>query len=89
MNRYYTPVAGTTVVQPSPFYSMVGTIGTIRGSAVSVIPEEGSPITINAMPSTTIVLNSQQSALANLVPGDRVKVRYNHNLNAMTLVAIR
>lgn len=90
VNRY----AGSNVVvqnsTPAPIlYSALGTIGTIRGNAVSIIPEEGSPITINATPNTTIVLNSQQSTLANLVPGDRVKVRYTPNLNAMTLVALR
>lgn len=89
VNRYFAPAASTTVVQPPSFYSMVGTIGAIRGNAVSVIPAEGSPITIATTPSTTIVLDSQQATLANLQPSDQVKVRYDQNLNAMTLVAIR
>jgi hypothetical protein len=86
---YVGSTVGANVVQGPAFYSMLGTIGTIRGNAVSVIPEEGSPITINTTPNTTIVLNSQQSTLANLRPSDRVKVRYDQNLKAMTLVAVR
>jgi len=94
---YVAPATGPNVVvvpgQDAPalpaFYSVLGTIGTVRGNAVSVIPEEGPPITIAATPNTTIVLNSQQSTLADLRPSDRVKVRYDKNLNAMTLVAVR
>jgi hypothetical protein len=89
-------VGSSTVVVPGQnapasqaFYSVLGTIGTIRGNAISVIPEEGAPITVDATQGTTIVLNSQQSTLADLRPSDRVKVRYDQNLNAMTLVAVR
>ncbi len=91
VNRTYTsPVVVQNSLTPAPvLYSALGTIGTIRGNVVSIIPEEGSPIALTATPNTTIVLNSQQATLANLVPGDRVKVRYNQSLDAMTLVALR
>jgi hypothetical protein len=82
-------VPGQNVPSPVPFYSVLGTIGTIRGNAISVIPENGNPITVDATPNTTIVLNSQQATLADLRPSDRVKVRYDSNQNAMTLVAMR
>jgi hypothetical protein len=45
---------------------MLGTISTIRGNAVSIVGEEGNPITIDATPSTRIVVNSQPSTLADL-----------------------
>jgi hypothetical protein len=82
-------VPGQNAPAPQAFYSVLGTIGTIRGNAISVIPEEGPPITIDATPSTTVVLNSQQSTLADLRPSDRVKARYDKDLNALTLVALR
>src|SRR5580704_5660683 len=74
---------------PTGLYSMLGTISTIRGNAVSIVGEEGNPVTIDATPNTRFVVNSQPSTLADLRPSDRVKVRYDKNLNAMTLVAVR
>jgi hypothetical protein len=71
------------------FFSVLGTISGIKGNAVSVAPEEGDPVTIDTTPNTTIVLNSQQSTLADLQPSDRVKARYDKDLQAMTLVAVR
>jgi hypothetical protein len=74
---------------PQGFFSVLGTISAIRGNVVSVAPEEGAPVTIDTTPNTTIVLNSQPSTLADLRPSDRVKARYDKELNAMTLVAVR
>jgi hypothetical protein len=91
-------VPGSNVNAPLPpggppgnqgFVSVLGTINAIKGNAVSIAPEEGDPITIDTTRNTTIVLNSQQSTLADLHPSDRVKARYDSGLNAMTLVAVR
>jgi hypothetical protein len=71
------------------FSSIVGTIRTINGPAVSVATEDGDPITVDATPNTTVVLNSRQADLADLQPSDRVKVRYDQNLKALTVVALR
>lgn len=71
------------------FFSVLGTIDRINGNAVSVAPEEGDPVTIDTTPNTTVVLNSQPSSLADLKPSDRVKARYDSDLKAMTLVAVR
>ena len=71
------------------FFSLVGTIRTIKGSAVSVASEDGTPITIATTPETKIVLNSKQATLADLQPQDRVKVRYDKDNQALTLVAVR
>jgi hypothetical protein len=71
------------------FFSVLGTISAIKGNTVSVAPEEGDPVTIDTTRDTTIVLNSQQSSLADLQPSDRVKARYDKDLNAMTVVAVR
>jgi hypothetical protein len=99
VNPGYVPPAGPNVVvvpgsnplstPGQGFFSVLGTIGTIKGNAVSVIPEDGDPITIDATPNTTVVLNSEQSSLADLQPSDRVKARYDKDLNAITLVALR
>ncbi|HXY33153.1 MAG TPA: hypothetical protein VEI07_02935 [Planctomycetaceae bacterium] len=74
---------------PQGFFSVVGTIRRINGNAVSVAPVDGDLITIDATPGTTVVLNSQQSTLADLRPSDRVKARYDANNQALTLVAVR
>jgi hypothetical protein len=79
------PPAGPAV----GFFSLVGSIRTIRGSAVSVASEDGTPITIAATPDTKIVLNSKPATLADLQPQDRVKVRYDKDNQALTLVAVR
>jgi hypothetical protein len=87
-------VPGSNVNGPLPpggqgFFSVLGTISTIKGNTVSVAPEDGDPVTIDTTPDTTVVLNSQQSSLADLQPSDRVKARYDKDLKAMTLVAVR
>jgi hypothetical protein len=71
------------------FYSLVGSIRTIKGGAVSVASEDGIPITIATTPDTKIVLNSKPATLADLQPEDRVKVRYDNDNQALTLVAVR
>ncbi len=71
------------------FFSLVGTIRSIKGTAIAVASEDGDPVTIATTPDTKIVLNSRQATLADLQPQDRVKVRYDDALHAMTLVAIR
>jgi hypothetical protein len=99
VNPGYVGPPGVVVVPPGTnapvapgnvgFNSLLGTIRTINGPAISVATEDGDPITIDATPSTTIVLNSRQATLADLQPSDRVKVRYDNDLKALTLVAMR
>lgn len=71
------------------FSSLVGTIRTINGNALSVASADGDPVTIQTTPDTKIVLNSKQATVADLQPQDRVKVRYDKDNQAMTLVAVR
>lgn len=70
-------------------FSVVGTIRSIRGTAIAVASEEGDPVTVDTTADTKIVLNSRQATLADLQPQDRVKVRYDETQHAMTLVAVR
>ena len=93
---YVAPATGPGVVVVPPattpipaFSSIVGTIRTINGPAISVATEDGDPITVDTTPATTIVLNSRQATLADLQTSDRVKVRYDQNQKALTLVALR
>ncbi len=85
------PQSPTTVIAPGNpgFFSVVGTIRAIRGNVVAVAPVDGAPVAVDTTPNTTIVLNSEQSTLADLRPTDRVKVRYDQNNQAITLVALR
>ncbi len=60
---YVGPATGPGVVVVPPvttqmpaFSSIAGTIRTINGPAVSVVTEEGDPITVDATPNTTVVL---------------------------------
>src|ERR1700733_4496444 len=67
---YVAPATGPGVVVVPPataqipaFISIVGTIRTINGPAISVATEDGDPITVDTTPTTTIVLNSRQATL--------------------------
>lgn len=78
-NGYVAPnVSPNVVVQNPPvgatgFLSLVGTIRSIRGTAIAVASEDGDPVMIDATPDTKIVLNSRQATLTDLRPEDRVK----------------
>jgi hypothetical protein len=69
--------------------SLVGTIRSIRGSSIAVASADANPVSLQITGDTKIVLNSQQATLADLRPEDRVKVRYDGDQHAMTLVAVR
>jgi hypothetical protein len=83
------PAVSPNAYAGAGFVSLVGTIRSINGTAIAVASQDGDPVTIDTTPDTKIVLNSRQALLADLRPQDRVKVRYDSSLHAMTLVAVR
>jgi len=82
-------VPGSTPTVPLGFSALLGTIRAINGNAVTVVSADGDPQTIQTTPNTKVVLNSRPSTLGDLLPSDRVKVRYDKAMNAQTLVAVR
>ncbi len=82
-------VPGSNPALPLGFSSLLGTIRAINGSAVTVVPVDGDPLTIQTTPGTKVVLNSRPSTLEDLLPSDRIKVRYDKAMKAQTLVAVR
>jgi hypothetical protein len=82
-------VPGSNAALPLGFSSLLGTIRAINGNAVTVASADGDPLTIQTTPNTKVVLNSRPSTLEDLLPSDRVKVRYDKSMKAQTLVAVR